>query len=451
MNLKKMKNLAIELSYATLNFLANILRVLPYVLILLIYKQNNNPKYLFLIILVYIAKIASVFMTKHLKITTSTYLLLCLGSGLVGTLCFGLTTNLYILSIGALFISYTSANLWTYYLTVKNHLAFNDGFQLKKIYWLIFLVFIIFLGFDIALEHQYQITFNLLSILIIISFAAAIKMHQQIKPLYNSTIKKANYPIKLWKSMMFLIIFINLSLLTILRKIELNIFWPILLIMLAITIILLVTVIHDDWHDYLIYQLKLINRGFIINLVLFIHGFYCYFVVGKNGLVWLFVIYLIGLEGGRPLYQLLKKTTKQNKAPEISLVIGELLITTMIPILYLIELLLISLYVGYENQDLNQDIYMNSDDNSELAYLFKYRFSTYGKLLCQSIFFVIITLVCWHFNYDMLDFFNSTNISQEINNYNWYLILPISLISVFVSLLSILKVKKESLIFWKKS
>lgn len=86
-----------------------------------------------------------------------------------------------------------------------------------------------------------------------------------------------------------------------------------------------------------------------------------------------------------------------------------------------------------------------------LAYLFKYRFSTYGKLLCQSIFFVIITLVCWHFNYDMLDFFNSTNISQEINNYNWYLILPISLISVFVSLLSILKVKKESLIFWKKS
>lgn len=448
--MKNIKNQAMDLSHATLNFLANMFRFLPYVLVLLIYKQDNEPKYLFLVILVYVTKTASIFMTKHLKITTSTYLLICLGVGLIGTLCFGLTSNIYILTFGALCIGYTSANLWPYYLTVKKHLAVNNGFKLKKIYWLIFLIFLILFGFDITLNHQYQITFNLLTLLLIIALPAAIQMYQQIKPLYQSTIQKAAYPIKPWKSIAFLIIFINLALLTLLRKIEFNIFCPILLIIIGLTIILLISAIHDDWHDHLIYRLKLINRGFIINLVLFIHGFFSYFILGKSGMLWIFPLYLFGLEGGRPIYQLLKKYTKKEKAPEISLIIGELLITTMTPTLYILGILLITLYIGYENPDINQNVYLNSEENNELAYLYKYRFSTYGKLLCQLIFFIILILVCWHFNYDMINFFNSVNKNNEIINYNWYLILPISLVSVLVSTTSILKIKKSSLKFWKK-
>ncbi|MCF6515238.1 hypothetical protein GSH19_03605 [Lactobacillus sp. S2-2] len=448
--MKNMKNQMMDLSYATLNFLANMFRFLPYVLVLLIYKQNNETKYLFLVVLVYVVKTASIFMTKHLKVTTSTYLLICLGIGLIGTLCFGLTSNIYILTFGALCIGYTSANLWPYFLTVKKHLAVNNGFKLKKIYWLIFLIFLILFGFDIALNHQYQITFNLLSLLLTIAFPAALQMYKNIQPLYQSTIQKSAYPIKTWKLITFIIIFINLALLTFLRKVEFNVFWPLLLIIIGLTIILLISAIHDDWNDNLIYRLKLINRGFIINLVLFIHGFFSYFILGKDGMLWIFPLYFFGLEGGRPIYQLLKKYTQKDKAPEVSLIIGELLITTMLPPLYIIGILLITLYIGYENPDINQNVYLNSEDNNELAYLYKYRFSTYGKLLCQLIFFVILTLVCWNFNLDILNFFNSANINNEISIYNWYLILPISIISIFVSILAILKVKRSSLMFWKK-
>ena len=129
-----------DFSVATLNFLANVGIVLPYVLILFKYQQTHNANYLAAIVVFYVARAASVFGTKHLNLKASSYLLICLWLGALGSLLFSLTANIVAVLAGALFLGYTSANIWPYYLTIKLHLSAQTDFKLKKIYWLIFLV-----------------------------------------------------------------------------------------------------------------------------------------------------------------------------------------------------------------------------------------------------------------------------------------------------------------------
>ncbi|KZU46134.1 hypothetical protein Nizo2776_2764 [Lactiplantibacillus plantarum] len=82
----------------------------------------------------YVARAASVFGTKHLNLKASSYLLICLWLGAFGSLLFSLTANIVAVLAGALFLGYTSANIWPYYLTIKLHLSAQTDFKLKKIY-----------------------------------------------------------------------------------------------------------------------------------------------------------------------------------------------------------------------------------------------------------------------------------------------------------------------------
>ncbi|KLD59794.1 hypothetical protein WP50_15475, partial [Lactiplantibacillus plantarum] len=87
---------------------------------------------------------------------------------------FSLTANIVAVLAGALFLGYTSANIWPYYLTIKLHLSAQTDFKLKKIYWLIFLVLgsltanivavlagALFLGYTSANIWPYYLTIKL--------------------------------------------------------------------------------------------------------------------------------------------------------------------------------------------------------------------------------------------------------------------------------------------------
>jgi len=105
--LQKLQNSFLDFSIATLNFLANIGIVLPYVLILFKYQSSHSVTYLIAIIVFYIARAASIFSTKRLGLKSSTYLLLCLWLGVVGSLIYSVTTSLHWLVFGGLCLGYT--------------------------------------------------------------------------------------------------------------------------------------------------------------------------------------------------------------------------------------------------------------------------------------------------------------------------------------------------------
>ncbi|AVK63039.1 hypothetical protein C5Z26_02375 [Lactobacillus sp. CBA3606] len=437
--MSKLRNTFLDFSIATLNFLANIGIVLPYVLILFKYQQTHSINYLVAIIVFYVARAASVFSTKRLNLKASTYLLLCLWLGVVGSIIYSVTSNLVWLIIGGICLGYTSSNIWPYFLTIKLHLTASTNFKLKRLYWVIFLALGLLFVADFLFDLHYRLAFVILALLFVLALPAGRLLNQFSLAFYKHQTSSQRQPIKLWRVLGFIIFFAAIGLLTLLRKINLTIALPYVLGVVILAIVLLNLELAADWKAMPANKLRIVNRGFLVSFVLLFNSFFGYFVLGKHGMYIIFAIYLLGFEGGRPLYLGLahQVVTVAKKHAQLGLIIGHLLALTTIPVLYTIGLLLIALYVGFENPAINTSVYTADANDPDLAIINKYRFSTYGGLLCQLCFFGLLVTVSAGHHLSLMAFFNPTTATDKLtylHGMTWPLIglsLLISLITIY--------------------
>ncbi len=436
--LNRLRNSWLDFSVATLNFLANVGIILPYVLILFKYQATHSVNYLVAIIVFYVARAASVFWTKHLDLKASGYLLVCLWLGAFGSLIFGLTSNLLAICIGALFLGYTSANIWPYYLTIKLHLTDNTDFKLKQMYWLIFGVLGVLFALDFALNLGYQLAFILLALLFLAALPAGRLLNQFSLAFYDAHHPDKPQPFKLWRVLVFAVFFVAIGLLTLLRKADLQIALPYVLGVVILAIILLNIELAADWRAMPANKLRIVNRGFLLSFVLLFNSFFGYFVFGKLGMYIVFAIYLIGFEGGHPLYLLIshKDTKRAALIARYGLIIGHLLILTAQPVFYIIGLLLIALYVGFENPAINDSVYADETSDPDMAIVHKYRFSTYGGLLCQLCFFGLLVTISAISHLKLMAFFNPSSTALK-TTYQMGMLWPLAGLSLLVSLVTL--------------
>ncbi|VDG24983.1 hypothetical protein [Lactiplantibacillus mudanjiangensis] len=436
--LKKLRPPFLDFSIATLNFLANVGIMLPYVLILFKYKETQSINYLVAIVVFYVARAASVFSTKRWNLKSSTYLMICLWLGMIGSVIFSLTSTLGWLVAGALCLGYTSANIWPYFLTIKLHLTAKTDFKLKRLYWLIFLVLGLLFAVDFMFDLQYKLAFVLLAVLFILALPAGRLLDQFSLAFYNDQEQPAKQPLKWWRIALFVIFFSVMALLTLLRKTSLSIALPWVLAAIVVAIVILNIELAADWKAMPANKLRIVNRGFLICVVLLFSSFFAYFVLGKLGMYMVFGYYLIGFEGGHPLYSALahQQSDRAKRYAEIGLVVGHILILTTQPVLYSLGLILIALYVGYENPAINTSVYTADENDPDLAIINKYRFSTYGGLLCQLLFFGLLVTVSGLNQLKLMAFFNptaTTSASLYLHGLAW----PVTGLSFVVSMVAI--------------
>lgn len=436
--LQKLQNSFLDFSIATLNFLANIGIVLPYVLILFKYQSSHSVTYLIAIIVFYIARAASIFSTKRLGLKSSTYLLLCLWLGVIGSLIYSVTTSLPWLVFGGLCLGYTSANIWPYYLTIKLHLTTSTDFKLKRLYWLIFAGLGLLFVADFSFDLHYQLAFVILGLLFLAAIPAGRLLNGFSMAFYEDHTITERRPIKPWRVLGFIVLFGLMGGLTLLRKISLSIALPVVLGGVVLAIVLLNLELAADWHAMPANKLRIVNRGFLVSLVLLFNSFFGVFILGKNGMYIIFAIYLLGFEGGSPLYHALGRQngSRSKQLAQGGLILGHLLAFTTIPALYLIGLLLIALYVGFENPAINDSVYTADEADPDLAIINKYRFSTYGGLLCQlCLFALLVTVSAWQ-KLKLMAFFNPSGDSLKLT-YLHGVAWPLLLISLLLSIVTI--------------
>ncbi|MCI1553422.1 MAG: hypothetical protein LKH74_05795 [Levilactobacillus sp.] len=442
--MSRLRRAGIDFSVGTLNFLANIGLMLPYILMLLKYQQTQSETYLIALVAFYISRAASIFYTKRLHLRSSTYLIACLVLGALGSLIFAVTTAVGWLIVGSLLWGYSAATIWPYFLTVKLHLTQLTDFKMKRLYWVIFLGLGIMLGVDLAAGWSYTLTFSALALLYLAALPGGLLLEQFTNDFYRQQAPQRHRLQQGWRWALSLVGFAAIAVLTTLRKTQLN--WPNWLLLTIIGVALLVFAIelYTDRNVLPQYKVRLLNRGFTMSLVLLFNSFFAYFYFGTAGMYLVFALYLIGFETGYPVFGKLAHDDSHQalRLSQISLLAGHALLLVPWQGSFVLGLLLITLYIGYDNPTINATLYGAPDIDHDTAIIHKYRFSTYGGLLCQLVMFGLIIAVSASANLSILAFFKPSDASH-FWLYTWTLSWPLTLASLGISLGNVLHEPKN--------
>ncbi len=430
----RLKQSGIDFSVGTLNFLANIGIILPYVLILAKWQQTQNETYLIALVAFYISRAASIFYTKRLNLRASTYLILSLTLGAAGSLIFAVAAHLGWLIIGSLLWGYSAATIWPYFLTVKLHLTHTADFKMKRLYWLIFAILALIIGADVLAKFNYTLTFALLGLLYLVALPGGLLLNNFTSDFYQESPHHVHGLSQTWRWALSVIFFGVIAVLTTLRKASVNIHSWLILTIIGVALVILIIELIADWHVLPSYKMRLLNRGFLVSMVLLFNSFFAYFYLGKAGMYAVFAVYLLGFETGFTLFNLLghHDARRARHYSLISLMVGQVLL--LIPRVgsYLLGLLLITLYVGYDNPTLNETLYGLDSIDTDSAIIHKYRFSTYGGLLCQLAMFGLLVAVSAVTGLSILDFFKPSD-TGNFALYFYGLSWPLVIVSLSIS------------------
>lgn len=431
----RLKQNAIDFSVGTLNFLANIGIILPYVLILAKWQQTQSETYLIALVAFYISRAASIFYTKRLNLKASTYLILSLTLGAAGSLIFAATSLLGWLIVGSLLWGYSAATIWPYFLTVKLHLTHIANFKMKRLYWVIFAGLALIIGADVLAKFNYTMTFILLGLLYLVALPGGLLLHNFTSDFYRATPHHVQGLSQTWRWVLSVIFFAVIAVLTTLRKAAVTIPSWLILAIIGVALVILLVELVADWHVLPNYKMRLLNRGFLVSLVLLFNSFFAYFYLGNAGMYAVFAVYLLGFETGFTVFTLLghHDARRARHFSLISLMTGQVLLLVPWVGTYLLGLLLITLYVGYDNPTLNETLYGLDSIDTDSAIIHKYRFSTYGGLLCQLAMFGLLVAVSAVAGLSILDFFkprDTSNFALYFYGLSWPLVLVSLIISV---------------------
>lgn len=433
--MERLKQAGIDFSVGTLNFLANTGVMLPYILILFQYQKTQSATYLVALVTVYISRAASIFYTKRFNFRSSTYLILTLVLGALGSLPFALTQSVGWLIVGSLLWGYSAATIWPYFLTVKLHLTHTTPFKMKRVYWLVFLGLIILLELDFVLKLSFSLTFALLALLNLAALPGGLLLNEFTHDFYRGQPNQRHGLKQFWRWWLSVVFFAAIAVLTTLRKSNLALpAWLTLVIILVALVIALIE-LYADRRKLREFKLRLLNRGFLLSFVLLFSSFMAYFYWGKLGMYLIFVVYLIGFEGGAGIINALAHhdPARKQRLSGALLILGHLLVLIPWKYPYLLGLLLMALYIGYDNPTINRDMYESQVVDNDTAMIDKYRFSTAGGLICQLCLFGLLALVGWLGQLPILDFFKPTNATNWFL-YTWAVNWPLVLTSLALSL-----------------
>ncbi|WP_125580262.1 hypothetical protein [Levilactobacillus cerevisiae] len=437
--MERLRQAGVDFSVGTLNFLANIGIMLPYILMLLKYQQTQSATYLIALVAFYMSRAASIFYTKRLNLRSTTYLIVSLVLGAVGSLTFAMTEAVGWLIIGGLLWGYSAATIWPYFLTVKLHLSQSTDFKMKRLYWVIFLGLGLMLGVDLAAGWSYTLTFTVLGLLYLVALPGGILLDNFTNDFYQNRTTHPHGLHQGWRWVLSLIGFAAIAVLTTLRKATVNLPSWLLLTIVGVALIVLAIELYGDRHVLPNYKVRLLNRGFLVSLVLLFNGFFAYFYFGSVGMYVVFALYLIGFEGGYVIFGKLGKgsTKRALRLSQVSLLAGHLFLLIPWKYTYVLGILLITLYVGYDNPTINATLYGSPDIDHDMAIVHKYRFSTYGGLLCQLVMFGLLVAVSAGAGQSVLAFFKPSDAS-DFWLYTLTMSWPLTLASLGISLGNIL-------------
>ncbi|WP_304055407.1 hypothetical protein [Levilactobacillus namurensis] len=433
--MKRLRQAGIDLSVGTLNFLANTGIMLPYILILFQYQKTQSPTYLVALVTVYIARAASIFYTKRFNLRSSTYLIITLVFGALGSLPFALTDSLGWLLVGSVLWGYSAATIWPYFLTVKLNLAQTTPFKMKSVYWVIFLLLAILLGIDLGLKLSFSFSFALLAVMNLVALPGGLLLNEFTHDFYRGQPNQRHGLKQFWRWWLSVIFFAALAVLTTLRKADVPLpAWDTLAIILIALVIALIELYADrrTLHNF---KARLLNRGFMLSYVLLFSSFMAYYYWGKLGMYLVFAVYLIGFEGGAGIIKALAHhdPQQQDRLRHQVVIAGHLLVLIPWKWTYLLGLLLIALYIGDDNPTVNQELYESDVVDNDTAIISKYRFSTAGGLLCQLVFFGLLVTISGINNLSLLSFFKPTSTSHWFL-YTWAVNWPLALCSLGLAL-----------------
>ncbi|MFC6290452.1 hypothetical protein [Levilactobacillus angrenensis] len=435
----RLRQAGIDFSIGTLNFLANIGLMLPYILMLLKYQQTQSETYLIALVAFYISRAASIFYTKRLHLRSTTYLIACLVLGAVGSLTFAMTHAVGWLIVGSLLWGYSAATIWPYFLTVKLHLSQLTDFKMKRLYWVIFLGLGVMLAVDLVAGWSYTLTFSVLAALYLAALPGGLLLENFANDFYQQRPAQPHGLHQGWRWVLSLVGFAAIAVLTTLRKTQLN--WPnwLLLATIGVALVVFAIELYNDRHVLPNYKVRLLNRGFLMSLVLLFNGFFAYFYFGTAGMYVVFALYLIGFEGGYLVFGKLAHgdATRALRLSQLSLLAGHVLLLIPWKYSYVLGLLLVTLYIGYDNPTINATLYGAPDIDHDTAIIHKYRFSTYGGLLCQLVMFGLIIAVSASAGLSILSFFKPSD-ATHFWLYTCTLSWPLTLASLGISLGNIL-------------
>lgn len=433
--MKRLHQGAIDFSVGTLNFLANVGIILPYVLILAKWQQTQSETYLIALVAFYISRAASIFYTKRLNLKSSTYLILSLTLGAAGSLLFAATAHLGWLIIGGLLWGYSAATIWPYFLTVKLHLTHTANFKMKRLYWLIFAGLAVIVGADVLAKFDYTLTFILLGLLYLAALPGGLLLSNFTSDFYRAKPRQVHGLSQAWRWGLSLVFFAVIAVLTTLRKATVNLPSWVTLAIIVVALVILIIELIADWHVLPNYKMRLLNRGFLVSLVLLFNSFLAYFYLGTVGMYAVFAVYLLGFETGYTVFNLVghHRPAAARKASLVSLLVGQLLLLVPWVGSYLVGLLLITLYIGYDNPTINETLYSLDSIDADSAIIHKYRFSTYGGLLCQLVMFGLLVAVSAVAKVPLLNFFKPSD-TTDFSLYFYGLSWPLVLVSLFISL-----------------
>lgn len=433
--MKRVRQAGIDLSVGTLNFLANTGIMLPYILILFQYQKTQSPTYLIALVAVYISRAASIFYTKRFNLRSSTYLIITLIFGALGSLPFALTSSVGWLIFGSVLWGYSAATIWPYFLTVKLNLSQTTPFKMKSVYWVIFLLLGILLGVDFGLKLSFSFSFALLAVMNLVALPGGLLLNEFTHDFYRGQPNQRHGLKQFWRWWLSVIFFAVIALLTILRKADVAIpAWDTLAIILVALVIALIE-LYADRKTLHHFKARLLNRGFMLSYVLLFSSFMAYYYWGKLGMYLVFVAYLIGFEGGAGIINALAKKDpiKKERLSQQLVIAGHLLVLIPWKWTYLAGLLLITLYIGYDNPTVNRELYESDVVDNDSAIISKYRFSTAGGLLCQLVFFGLLVAVSGTNGLSLLSFFKPTDASHWFL-YTWAVNWPLVLCSLGLAL-----------------
>ena len=256
MTVARFRQAGIDFSIGTLNFLANVGIMLPYILILLRYQQTQSTTFLIALVAFYISRAASIFYTKRLNLNSTTYLLVTLILGALGSLLFALSSSVGWLIIGSLLWGYSAATIWPYFLTIKLHLTHTTSFKMKHLYWLVFALLGIMLAIDLSLGLSYTLTFSVLALLYLGAIPGGVLLGNFVNDFYQHRSHKIHRLHHIWRWLLSLIGFAGIAVLTTLRKAHLNLPSWVTLTIIAIALIVFSIELYSDRHVLPDYKMK---------------------------------------------------------------------------------------------------------------------------------------------------------------------------------------------------
>ncbi|APX72414.1 hypothetical protein M5C72_04605 [Companilactobacillus allii] len=414
-----MKKIFETFSEGVLNLFANVGVVIPYFFCLSLYNHNKDiAVYVLPFLMLYTFRSIGMLLTVYIPFSASTMLIVSNLFGIVGSLMIVGSLNPVLGILGGILLGLASSWIWPYFLTVRTKGKIINDFHITKLHWQGSIIAMMILGLVELLSIKfstYNVAFILLAVFFLISLIGSYTMKNKISFYHNGGLPKhdRNYSII---GIIFIIILVMLVFAIRYSRLKtISHGWDLIIGLVALVGLIVLLLYQLKIHRNL-YPLSLasINRGIVMNFILLYTIFDSSLRFGFSTLLTVYIIYLVGFEFG-PF--ILKKHLNMRYP---LLILG--LILSIFNITYFVGILLCSLFVGSDNSILNNSLYNDPKIESERAFLVKYQLSAVGNISQQLFYMIIVYIIGYMYNVDVLNFFN---VNGNVNS-KWLLIVRLA-------------------------